>query len=372
MPDDEKAFPWHRVFHPLCGADPLTLAELVVRRGPPSAARLPAFALAAASSIIRLPFTLAERLLDLIARPSGHPPVFIVGHPRSGTTHLHNALAASGAFTVVPPVIAALPWETRTVGPFMRPFIEPRLPRTRLIDSVELRGDDPTEDEIGLANAGPLSYFHAFYFPRRFADDYRDGLLHLGSAGRRARRQRAIRRFVRSMDRRGAAPLLLKNPAYTANVDFLLRLFPGAQAIHIHRDPAEVFASARRAFKTTLAEMAMQDPSHVDIDAAILETYPEVMDRLRRARSSLSSQVFAELAFADLVAKPDQTLRRLWRQLDLPGGEPACAAALEYCAGKRGYRSARSRLSLAELTALRQRWAAEFAAYGRPNARETG
>ena len=77
-------------------------------------------------------------------------------------THLHNALAASGAFTAVPPVIAALPWERRTVGPFMRPFVEPRLPSTRLIDKVEVRGDDPTEDEIGLANAGPLSYFHAF------------------------------------------------------------------------------------------------------------------------------------------------------------------------------------------------------------------
>ncbi len=174
------------------------------------------------------------------------------------------------------------------------------------------------------------------------------------------------------MGGRGSAPLLLKNPAYTANVDVLLRLFPGARAIHIHRDPAEVFASARRAFRTTLAEIAMQDPSDVDVDAAILRTYPEVMYGLRRASASLSSEAFAEVAYADLVSKPEQTLQRLWRQLDLPGGDPACAAAVHYCAGKSGYRPARNRLAPAELSALRQRWPEEFAAYGRPIARETG
>jgi len=173
------------------------------------------------------------------------------------------------------------------------------------------------------------------------------------------------------MGRRGPAPLLLKNPAYTANVDLLIRLFPGARVIHIHRDPAEVFASARRAFRTTLAEMAMQDPCQVDVDAAILQTYPEVMSGLRRARSSLSARVFAEVAFADLVSKPEPTLRRLWRQLDLPGGDRACGAALKYCDSMSGYRPARSCLASAELTVLRQRWPAEFATYGRVSAEET-
>jgi hypothetical protein len=39
------------------------------------------------------------------------PPIFIVGHVRSGTTHLHNLLAASGQFATVPPVLAGMPWE---------------------------------------------------------------------------------------------------------------------------------------------------------------------------------------------------------------------------------------------------------------------
>ena len=371
MPGD-GAFPWHRVFHPLCGADPLTLAGLVARRGLPSPTRLPTFAVACACALTRLPFTLAEQLLDVAPPPPRRPPVFVVGHPRSGTTHLHNVLAASGAFTLVPPVIAALPWERRTVGPLMRPFVEPRLPATRLIDGVEMRGDAPTEDEVALANAAPLSYFHALYFPRHFAEGYRDGLLHLGSPGRQAQRIRAIRRYVSNMSRRGRAPLLLKNPAYTARVDLLPRLFPGARVIHIHRDPASVFASTRRTLRTVLAELALQDFSHVDVDKVVLETYPKMMAGLRETSATLGPDAFAEVAFKDLVSTPAPLLRRLWCQLELPGGDEALSKAIAYCDALSGYRPSPNRLSRAEVATLRQQWPDELALYGRLTAADSG
>ncbi|WOI57741.1 sulfotransferase [Palleronia sp. LCG004] len=361
----EGGFPWHRWFHPLCGADPLTLLSVVARGGMPAPSRVPAFAIACAMSVFRLPFTLAERVLDAGASAPAHPPVFVVGHPRSGTTHLHNVLAASGAFATVPPVLAALPWERRTIGPLMRPMIEPHLPANRLIDGVEIGRDDPTEDEVGLANTGPLSYFHALYFPRHFARDYRAGLLHLGTARTRRGRERAIARYVRNMGRRSVdRPLLLKNPAYTARVDLLAQLFPGAKVIHIHRDPAAVFSSAHRALAIALREMSFQDAAQVDLDAAILETYPEMMASLRRSRDALPEGCFAEIAFEDLVADPDATLGRLWADLDLPGG---AGSAIGYCREVAGYRTQSSPLPPARRDALRRLWPADFAAYGRPS-----
>ncbi|PZX17054.1 sulfotransferase family protein [Palleronia aestuarii] len=368
----DRPFPWHRAFHPLCGADPVTLLELAARRGGPSFSAWPTFAVAVACSLVRAPFTLIEAGLDRFARAPSHPPVFVVGHPRSGTTHLHNVLAASGAFAVVPPVIATLPWERRTIGPIMRPFVNARLPRTRLIDGVAMHPDDPTEDEIGLANAGPLSYFHALYFPRRFAEDYRAGLLHRGTPRQRARRERAMAWYVRTMGRRRAAPLLLKNPAYTAHVDLLVRLFPGAKVIHIHRDPAEVFASARRALRIALDEMALQDPRGVDLDAAILATYPELMAGLRRSSAGLGPDTFREVAFADLVSDPARVIGRLWDDLGLPGGAEARTRAEAYCDAQAGYRSRAGVLEARELAALRRRWPEEFAVYGRLSAAGTG
>ncbi len=174
------------------------------------------------------------------------------------------------------------------------------------------------------------------------------------------------------MGRRGDAPLLLKNPAYTANVGVLIRLFPGARVIHIHRDPAEVLEAARRAFRITLTEMSLQDPSEANVDAAILETYPQVMAAVRAARDSLPPDAFAEVVFAEVVSSPEQALKRIWRQLDLPGGNAACAAALGYCARKSGYSPSHRPLAASELRALQRRWPEEFAAYSRLTAEGSG
>ena len=171
---------WHRVFHPLCGADLATLLQLIAQNGLPSTAGSLRLGIALASSIGRLPFTLAERAWTALAqhRPGpAPPPIFIVGHMRSGTTHLHNLLAASGQFATVPPVVAGMPWEALGLARVLRPFVEQYLPEDRLIDSVRVRSDSPTEDEIALANMHTLSYYHAMYFPRRFAETYRRGLL---------------------------------------------------------------------------------------------------------------------------------------------------------------------------------------------------
>ena len=102
-----SGFPWHRIFHPLCGADPLTLLRLVALHGPPTPKGMPAYGVALATSLLRLPFTALD--LALAAARPAHvvPPVFILGFPRSGTTHLHNLMAASGAFATAPPVLAA-------------------------------------------------------------------------------------------------------------------------------------------------------------------------------------------------------------------------------------------------------------------------
>ena len=207
---------WHRVFHPLCGADPATLVELIVRNGLPSASGLLRLGIALASSIGRLPFTATERAWTAFALHRAGPmppPIFIIGHMRSGTTHLHNLLAASGQFATVPPVLAGMPWEAPGLARVLRPFVEQYLPEDRLIDSVRVQSDSPIEDEIALANMHTLSYYHAMYFPRRFEETYRRGLL-LDTGEEVARWQRTLRHYVGKMTELGAGrPLLLKNPA---------------------------------------------------------------------------------------------------------------------------------------------------------------
>jgi hypothetical protein len=108
-------------------------AAPIPRNGLPSGSGLLRLTIALASSIGRLPFTATEHAWTaLVLHRAGpvRPPVFIVGHMRSGTTHLHNLLAASGQFATVPPVLAGMPWEALGLARVLRPFVEQCCPKT--------------------------------------------------------------------------------------------------------------------------------------------------------------------------------------------------------------------------------------------------
>lgn len=347
--------PWHRVFHPLSGADPLTLLRLL-RHGSLTPSGWARYAVALACAGTRLPFTLAEAAARPLL-PEPEPPVFIVGHPRSGTTHLHNLMAASGAFATVPPVLAGMPWEARGLARVMRPFIDMYLPQTRLIDRVRLGPDVPTEDEIALANLCDLSHLHALYLPRRFEALHREGLLLEGVAPARvAARGRALRSYARAVARPRRGPLLLKNPAYTGQLAWLLALFPGARVVHIHRDPEAVFASTRRATRRALEALAMQDWDAREVDRAILGTYPALARALLRDARGLPPGRLASLSYEALVADPMGELAALWARLDLPGGDAALGRMAGYSRSVRDYEPEGHALDEAERRLVRRRW----------------
>lgn len=357
-------FGWHRLFHPLSGADPLTLIQLVRDAGPPSLRGALPFGVALAASLGRLPFTLAESAVEALrpARPVT-PPVFIVGFPRSGTTHLHNLMAASGQFTTVPPVLAGMPWEARSLAPILRRFVEPYLPRTRLIDEVRLDANSPTEDEVALANMGRPSYFHGLYFPRVLRRAYREGLL-LDPGSRSAEdRARALTRYAGVVAGDGSRPLLLKNPAYTGQLDWLVQVFPDARIVHIHRDPLDVFASNRRALHRALGELALQDWSASEIDATILELYPCVMERLLAQSRGRAGRRLAHVGFDDLVEDPQSELRRIWDELDLPSFDASQQRISAYLSTVSDYRQAPNALDQATIRRVSEAWRGFVDAY---------
>jgi omega-hydroxy-beta-dihydromenaquinone-9 sulfotransferase len=311
---------WHRIFHPLCGAAPATLLRLIARNGPPSASGLLRLTIALASSITRLPFTATERAGTALALHRAGPvppPIFIIGHMRSGTTHLHNLLAASGDFATVPPVLAGMPWEALGLARVLRPFLEQYLPEDRLIDSVRVRSDSPTEDEIALANMHMLSHYHAMYFPRQFEETCRRCLL-LEDGEEVARWQRTLCHYVGKMSTLAPGrPLLLKNPGYTAQVAAIRALWPDARFVHIYRNPYVVFESTRRALRTVLRELALQSHQHVAIDEIVLEVYPRMMRRLVEEAHRLPDDAIVHVRFEELERDPISELERIYRSIGL-------------------------------------------------------
>jgi omega-hydroxy-beta-dihydromenaquinone-9 sulfotransferase len=365
---------WHRIFHPLCGADPATLLRLIARNGLPSASGALRLAVALASSMTRLPFTASERAWTALAlhHPGPVPaPIFIIGHMRSGTTHLHNLLAASGQFATIPPVLAGMPWEALGLARVLRPLLEPYLPEDRLIDSVRVRSDSPTEDEIALANMHALSYYHAMYFPRRFEETYRRCLL-LEAGEDVARWQRTLRHYVGKMsaldpDRR----LLLKNPGYAAQIGAIRALWPDARFVHIYRNPYVVFESTRRALRTVLRELALQRHEHVPVDEIVLEMYPRLMRRLLEEADRLPSQAIVHVRFEQLERDPLGELERIYRSIGLGDHEAARVRVEGYLHSIQDYSKGTYTFSKESIGRVAERWQPFVSRFGyRPPALE--
>jgi omega-hydroxy-beta-dihydromenaquinone-9 sulfotransferase len=371
---DVRRSDWHRIFHPLCGADPVTLLRLIARNGLPSRSGLLRLTIALASSLGRLPFTTAERgwtALELHRAGPVPAPIFIIGHMRSGTTHLHNLLAASGQFATVPPVLAGMPWEALGLARLLRPFIEQYLPEDRLIDSVRVWSDSPTEDEIALANMHILSYYHAIYFPRRFAETYRGGLL-LDGSGEVARRQKTLRHYVAKMSALASGRrLLLKNPGYTAQIGVIRALWPNARFVHIYRNPYVVFESTRRALRIVLRELALQNHEQVLIDEIVLQVYPRVMSRLIEEADRLPSHAIVHVRFEELERDPLGGLEHIYRSIRLGDYEAARPRIEAYLRSIHDYSKSTYTFSMETIGQVTERWQPFVTHFGyHPPARE--
>ena len=120
--------------HPLSGADLATLAGAFGAGGRPD--RWGRAAAVWGAALGRAPLSALERALTDRSLPRIEdmaPPVFILGHWRSGTTHLYNVMA-EGGWGYVPPVATGLPWDLFGIARVLRPLLERQLPETRYID----------------------------------------------------------------------------------------------------------------------------------------------------------------------------------------------------------------------------------------------
>lgn len=322
-----------RAAHPLLGASPANLFRLFSRYGwPGSGHRFEAIQFAL-SAFARLPFALGDSLLMNRKAPI-HAPVFIIGHWRSGTTHLYNVMSRGRGFCFVSPFATALPYDFLTLTRLFGPLLEKSLPRGRYIDQVQVRPDSPQEDEFAIANMTALSFLHGLYFPRRFEERFRKGLFFDGATnGEVARWKRAVMRFYGKLQgERPKATLLVKNPVYTARIALLREIWPEAKFIHIHRSPYKVFFSMRNFYRQLFEALSLQEPRVSGLDAHIFATYQRMMNRCLRDSEGLAANRYLELPFTDLQEKPLETLEKIYTRLELgdfKADKKAFAAYLE-------------------------------------------
>jgi hypothetical protein len=296
------------------------------------------------------------------------PPVFIVGHWRSGTTFLHNLMSRDPAFCFPSIVDVLRPFD---FYPNPLEFISRRiilrvLPQVRPMDGVRLDAQSPQEEEIALAAMGAASFFNCFYFPQQMTKVFAEEVLLADGEHERAWREALSYFLAKLAALHPGRRLLLKNPANSARITQLRALFPGAKFIHIHRHPLEVFHSTRRLYRSMLPLLALQDYSSVDLDNHILWTYPELMSRLLDALDGLPSGHATAVRYDQLAADPVGTVAGIYRDLNLGDFGRVQPALERYVAEQPRPTSARRTLDDHTSSQLVSRWGPVYTRLGYP------
>ncbi len=332
------------------------------RRHPLSPAYYHRVAIVGGICLLSTPFQLYEsvRLRKKLALTTIRPdPVFIIGHWRSGTTFLHNLMSLDTQFGYVHTVQSLFPHSFLT-NPLFPWLTQVLMPSTRPMDDMRLYLRSPQEEEMALVNYGPWSFYHGWHFPRSLRQYFREMVLMQGISPAEAKSwQDAYRDLLRKTTlHAGGRRLLLKNPAHTARIPALRKMFPEARFIFLHRDPLEVFPSTRKMYHNVVPVFQLQEFDKERMDEDIIWIYRELLGTYLRDRSSLPPNRLAEVSFSELSTQPLSVLERLYHQLELGPFTDVETPFREYLDKKlvREYRPGQYRLDGALRERLEREW----------------
>jgi hypothetical protein len=292
------------------------------------------------------------------------PPLFILGHWRTGTTLLHELLILDErhgyptTYECLEPNHFLLTEEL--VSRWLR-FLEPA---RRPMDNMAVGFRRPQEDEFALCMLGLPSPYLTIAFPNRppAYPEYLDleGL----QPQQLARWKRDFLRFLRQVTFKNPKRLVLKSPPHTCRIKVLQELFPDALFVHIVRDPYVVFPSTVNLWKSLYRTHGLQKPTYAGLEEHVFRTFERVYAALERGRPLVAPDRFYELRYEELIRDPVGEMRKLYDHLGLGGFDEVLPRLEQYLASVAGYETNKYQLTEAQRQEVARRWGDVIGRYG--------
>ncbi|MCD7969744.1 MAG: sulfotransferase [Alistipes sp.] len=294
------------------------------------------------------------------------PPVFILGHWRSGTTFVHNVLAKDSHFGYNTTYQTVFPHLMMWGQPLFKPMMKWLMPDKRPTDNMELSPELPQEEEFALSNMMPYTYYNFWYLPRAMRE-YCDKYLlfdQITEEEKQVFKETFIKLIKISLWNTGGTQFLSKNPPHTGRVSALLEMFPDAKFIYLMRNPYTVFESTRSFFNNTIRPLKLQEADPAYLEENILEVYTKLYRKYEAEKSLIPHRNLYEIRFEDFEADPYERTGEIYRKLDLPGFESAQDRIKEYLEKKKGYTKNKYVYEQRTLDLVRENWGYAFKDWG--------
>jgi hypothetical protein len=291
------------------------------------------------------------------------PPIFIVGHWRTGTTLLHELLDLDDRHTAPTGYECLVPQHFLLTERFARlaGFL---VSKHRPMDNMDLSLHHPQEDEFIWCMQGQPSPYLNFAFPNRPPQHGRYWDLEQLTPRELDAWKRTLFRFVQQVYFRHRKTVILKSPTHSFRIKVLLELFPQAKFIHIVRDPYAVYPSTIHLHKALIRVHGLQRPTFKGLDQEVLSTYLDLYRKLDEGRKLVDPARFYELRYEDLIADPEGQLSRLYHHLGLGGFEQYRPHLRRYLADHAEYATNTYELTAEQRAIVTERWGAVIHRYG--------
>jgi len=256
--------------------------------------------------------TLARRPELAVAQVA--KPIFILGLPRSGTTFLHGLLAAD------PQNLVPRNWQTIYPAPRPDGFDATRDKQARIVDrQLRLFGalapgfaahhpvdaDSPQEcSEITACVFQSLRFDTTYRVPRHLA--WMDANGHDEAFA-------FHKRFLQMLQAGlGEKRWVLKCPDHTFSLDAIVKTYPGARFVVVHRDPVAVFGSVAH-LTEILRRPFVRNVNSAEIGAQVTERWIDGAERLVAfdRRGDVGPDQKINIRYEELVADPLAAVRRI-------------------------------------------------------------
>jgi hypothetical protein len=275
------------------------------------------------------PIRLAERLLyerAIRRHEFAAPPVFVLGHWRSGTSYLQTLLYLDPQFTTSTIYRSLFSDGFLLTERWLKPLLNTCASIIGLqyaIQRAPLQLDIPAEADLGLCFlTSRYSYTWGHVFPTRFSD-WLQRQVFSPSEDAQASWLEAYDYFLRKLSyAAGGKAVVVKSPGDTARLALLAERYPQAKFIVIHREQQEVFHSNRYLWDVIMKNHGLQLLDGEQVDALIIENYAALLSRYEEQRAALPPGRLVEVSYASLRDDPITALTAIYAQLGL-GDAPA-------------------------------------------------